>query len=80
MSGNSKTYSLFASDTAEVTDKIFLTGSLRYNHTKVSNTLSTPNEVTEELEAQPKETFGKRALSKIVELTHAALDFCNSLG
>jgi outer membrane receptor protein involved in Fe transport len=57
VSGNSKTYSLFASDTAEVSDGIFLTGSLRYNHTKVSNTLSTPNEVTEELETQPKESF-----------------------
>ncbi len=57
VSGNSKTYSLFASDTAEVADGIFVTGSLRYNHTKVSNTLSTQNEVSEELEAQPKESF-----------------------
>ena len=57
VSGKSKTYSLFASDTAEVSDFIFVTGSLRYNHTKVSNTLSTPNEITEELEAQPKESF-----------------------
>ncbi len=57
VSGKSKTYSLFASDTAEVADGIFVTGSLRYNHTKVSNTLSTPDEITEELEAQPKETF-----------------------
>ena len=29
VSGNSKTYSLFASDTAEVTDGIFVTGSLQ---------------------------------------------------
>ena len=73
VSGNSKTYSLFASDTAEVTDKIFVTGSLRYNHTKVSNTLSTPNEVTEELEAQPKETFKYTKLNPAIGVS-AKLD------
>ena len=73
VSGNSKTYSLFASDTAEVTDKIFVTGSLRYNHTKVSNTLSTPNDVTEELEAQPKETFKYTKLNPAIGVS-AKLD------
>ena len=73
VSGNSKTYSLFASDTAEVTDSIYVTGSLRYNHTKVSNTLSTPNEVTEELEAQPKETFKYTKLNPAIGVS-AKLD------
>ena len=73
VSGNSKTYSLFASDTAEVADRIFVTGSLRYNHTKVSNTLSTPNEVTEELEAQPKETFKYTKLNPAIGVS-AKLD------
>ena len=41
VSGKSKTYSLFTSDTATISDGIFVTGSLRYNHTKVENTLST---------------------------------------
>ena len=73
VSGNSKTYSLFASDTAEVADRIYVTGSLRYNHTKVSNTLSTPNEVTEELEAQPKETFKYTKLNPAIGVS-AKLD------
>ena len=73
VSGNSKTYSLFASDTAEVADRIYVTGSLRYNHTKVSNTLSTPDEVTEALEEQPKETFKYTKLNPAIGVS-AKLD------
>lgn len=57
VSGKSKTYSLFTSDTATVSDGIFVTGSLRYNHTKVENTLSTSDEATEDLIVQQKESF-----------------------
>ncbi len=63
VSGKSKTYSLFASDTAEVYEGIFVTGSLRYNHSKVENTLSAPDEATEELVAQPKESFNYSKLN-----------------
>ena len=57
VSGKSQTYSLFTSDTATVSDGIFVTGSLRYNHTKVENTLSTSDEATEGLIVQQRESF-----------------------
>ncbi len=63
VSGKSKTYSLFASNTSEVSGGIFVTGSLRYNHSKVENTLSTPDDATEELVAQPKESFNYSKLN-----------------
>jgi len=73
VSGKSKTYSIFASDTAEISDEIFVTGSLRYNHSKVENTLSTPDETTEELVAQPKESFDYSKLNPAIGVS-AKLD------
>tara|TARA_E500000178_G_scaffold356496_1_gene434835 strand:- start:1031 stop:3316 length:2286 start_codon:yes stop_codon:yes gene_type:complete len=82
VSGKSKTYSIFASDTAEVLSGIFITGSLRYNHSKVENTLSTPDEVTEELVAQPKESFNyskvNPALGISAKLDHGLNLFANA--
>ncbi|MFL2656664.1 MAG: TonB-dependent receptor domain-containing protein [Burkholderiaceae bacterium] len=73
VSGKSKTYSLFASDTTEVSGGIFVTGSLRYNHSKVENTLSTPAEGFEELVAQPKESFNYSKLNPALGIS-AKLD------
>ena len=73
VSGKSKTYSLFASDTTEVSGGIFVTGSLRYNHSKVENTLSTPAEGIEELVAQPKESFNYSKLNPALGIS-AKLD------
>ena len=73
VSGKSKTYSLFASDTTEVSGGIFVTGSLRYNHSKVENTLSTPAEGIKELVAQPKESFNYSKLNPALGIS-AKLD------
>ena len=64
---------MFASDTTEVSGGIFVTGSLRYNHSKVENTLSTPDDATEELVAQPKESFNYSKLNPALGIS-AKLD------
>lgn len=69
VSGKSKTYSFFASDTYEASKIFYVTTALRYNHTEVSNTLSTVDEEVQGLVTQPKEKFDYSKLNPAIGIS-----------
>lgn len=64
VTGNSQAFGLYATDTWQLTPATHLTASARWNHARVSNTLTGQNGI------QPKETFNYSKLNPAIGLTH----------
>ncbi|RJG00298.1 TonB-dependent receptor [Noviherbaspirillum sedimenti] len=64
VTGNSQAFGLYATDTWKLATATHLTASARWNHARVSNTLTGQNGV------QPKETFNYSKLNPAIGLTH----------
>lgn len=63
VSGKARHVAAYGTDTWSLTSSTHLTGTLRANHSVVANTLETLDEVTEILEARPRERFTYRSLN-----------------
>lgn len=61
--GSTRTLGLHASDTWSITPTTHLTGTLRWNHARVANTLTTVDDDTGVLEQKPRESFDYRHLN-----------------
>lgn len=61
--GSTRSLGLHASDTWSITPTTHLTGTLRWNHARVANTLTSVDDDTGELEAKPRESFNYRHLN-----------------
>ena len=67
--GNSWNIGLFASDTWRVAAGTHVTGTLRANQASVGNTLTSVDDDTGEIEAQPSETFRYTSLNPALGVT-----------
>lgn len=68
--GRSWNLGLFVTDTWRLGADTHLTGTLRSNHAVVSNTLTSVDDDTGEVEERPRETFRYRSLNPALGLTH----------
>lgn len=70
VTGRSLAFGLYASDTVKLSGQTHLTGTLRYNRARVSNTLTTRDDDTDVVEAKPKESFTYSSLNPALGLAH----------
>ena len=75
--GNSYAMGLYASDTYAVTPATHLTAAARFNHARVSNTLSNYSDPVPE---KPKETFSYNSLNPSLGLSHKLDDRADVFG
>jgi outer membrane receptor for Fe3+-dicitrate len=68
--GRSIAFGLYATDTMQVASRTHVTGTLRYNHARVSNTLTSVDDDTGEVEARPKETFRYNSWNPAIGIAH----------
>ncbi|MCB1998467.1 MAG: TonB-dependent receptor [Rhodoferax sp.] len=61
--GDTRALGVHVSDTWSITPSTHLTGTLRWNHARVANTLTSVDDDTGELEAKPRESFVYRHLN-----------------
>ena len=70
--GRSAHLAAYATDTWRLAAGTHLTGTVRANHSRVSNTLTTVDDDTNLLERKPRETFTYRSLNPALGLTQQA--------
>ncbi|MBB1161611.1 TonB-dependent receptor [Aquariibacter albus] len=68
--GRAASIGLYASDTYALSERTHLTGTLRYNRSRVSNTLTTRDDDTDVVESKPKETFTYNSLNPALGIAH----------
>lgn len=68
--GSSSLLGLYATDTWALRPDTHATVTLRANHARVSNTLSSVDDDTHAFEVHPRETFSYRSLNPAIGLTH----------
>ena len=70
VSGSALALGLYGTDTWRVAPRTHLTGTLRYNHARVSNQLTSVDDDTDLLTERPKESFTYNSLNPALGLTH----------
>ena len=70
VAGRQQNVGLYAGDTWALTPRTHLTGGLRWQHASVSNQLSTADEDSGLLAAQPRERFDYRSVNPALGLSH----------
>ncbi|MBN8508083.1 MAG: TonB-dependent receptor [Burkholderiales bacterium] len=68
--GRQSVWGVFASDTWAVAPGTWLTGTLRYNWARVSNTLSSVDDDTGDFEVRPRESFTYSSLNPALGIAH----------
>ena len=68
--GSTRTLGLYATDTFKLATQTHVTGTLRFNQTRVSNQLDTVDDDSGELEVKPTETFTYRTWNPALGLAH----------
>ncbi len=68
--GTSRTLGAYVSDTWQLQPATHLTGTLRLNEARVSNTLTSVDDDTEEIRERPTESFRYRSLNPALGLVH----------
>jgi len=68
--GKTTSYGLYATDTWQVASRTHVTGTLRYNHSRVSNQLTTRDDDTGIVEDKPRETFNYSSLNPALGIAH----------
>lgn len=69
--GHSRQWGVYATDTWQLAPGSHLTATLRYNHARVGNTLTTRDDDSGLLEAKPPEAFTYRSLNPAIGLAQA---------
>lgn len=70
VSGRSLAVGLYATDTWALAERTHLTGTLRYNHAKVSNTLTSVDDGTGQVQERPKEEFHYNSVNPALGIAH----------
>ena len=70
VSGRSMAFGLYASDTWALAERTHLTGTLRYNHARLSNTLTSVDDDTGDVELRPKESFRYDSVNPALGIAH----------
>ncbi len=68
--GRASSIGLYASDTYALGARTHVTGTLRYNRSRVSNSLTTRDDDTDIVEVKPKETFTYNSLNPALGIAH----------
>lgn len=68
--GTTTSFGLYATDTWQVAARTHLTGTLRYNRSRVSNQLTTRDEDTGIVEDKPRETFTYESVNPALGIAH----------
>jgi len=68
--GWSRTFGLYGTDTWNVAERTYLTGTVRFNHSRVSNQLDTVDDDSGELEVKPRETFSYRSVNPALGIAY----------
>ena len=76
--GKATTFGLYATDTWTVAPRTWLTGTVRYNHSRVSNDLTSRDDDTGELEDHPHEHFSYNSVNPALGIAHRIGDAMNS--
>jgi outer membrane receptor for Fe3+-dicitrate len=70
VSGRSMAMGLYVTDTWALAERTHLTGTLRYNHARLSNTLTSVDDDTGEVAQRPKESFRYNSLNPALGIAH----------
>lgn len=68
--GRSTAYGVYATDTWQIATGTFVTGTLRFNQARVSNTLGSVDDDTGAFEDHPRETFTYRSANPALGIAH----------
>ncbi len=68
--GESTHYGLYASDTIRLAARTHLTGTLRYNRSRIGNQLTTRDDDTGVVEDKPRETFTYNSVNPALGIAH----------
>ncbi|WP_207224990.1 TonB-dependent receptor [Rivibacter subsaxonicus] len=68
--GRSLAWGAYASDTWQLGNSTWLTGTLRFNWARVENTLSSVDDDTDEFEVRPRESFSYKSLNPALGIAH----------
>jgi outer membrane cobalamin receptor len=68
--GNSRALGVYATDTWRIAPRTHLTGTLRINHARLSNTLTTVDDQTSIATEQPREQFSYRSANPALGVAH----------
>jgi outer membrane cobalamin receptor len=68
--GTSRALGVYATDTWRVAPRTHVTGTLRINHARVSNTLTTVDDQTSMATEQPREQFSYRSANPAIGVAH----------
>ena len=72
--GNTRTLGLYVTDTWRVAPRTHVTGTVRLNHARVANTLTTVENNTGVVKQRPRETFRYRSLNPALGVAHRLSD------
>lgn len=72
--GKATHWGLFATDTWELSPRTHVTGTLRFNHSTVSNQLTTRDDDSDEIEEHPNERFRYRSVNPAIGIAHRLAD------
>lgn len=68
--GKTTSYGVYATDTWKIAERTHLTGTLRVNHTRVSNQLTTRDDDTGVIEDKPRERFDYHSVNPALGIAH----------
>ena len=68
--GKSTSFGLYATDTWTITPRTWLTGTVRYNYSRVSNELTSRDDDTDEIEEHPRERFSYNSVNPALGIAH----------
>ncbi len=68
--GKSTSFGLYLTDTWQVGARTHVTGTARYNRSTVSNTLTTRDDDTDEIETKPRERFTYNSINPALGIAH----------
>jgi outer membrane receptor for Fe3+-dicitrate len=70
VTGRTESGGVYGTDTWQVVEGTFVTGTVRFNQSRVGNQLTTVDDVINELRAQPREAFTYRSLNPALGVSH----------
>ncbi len=68
--GKTTSFGLYATDTVQVAERTHVTGTVRYNRSRVSNQLTTRDDDSGEIEDQPREGFNYESVNPAIGVAH----------
>jgi outer membrane receptor protein involved in Fe transport len=72
--GRTRSLGLYVTDTWRIAPRTHVTGTLRVNHARVANTLTSVDDDTGDVQQRPRETFSYRSANPALGVAHRVFD------